>query len=67
MSDNQARVRYLTAQLAAINTEKRLIFEAFGESLTPGANYTPEQAAELNRLDFEAKNIEAEMKTLEES
>ncbi|WP_235171816.1 hypothetical protein [Rhodococcus erythropolis] len=67
MSNNQTRASYLAAQLAVINTEKRLIFEAFGESLTPGSNYTPEQAAELNRLDFEAKSIEAELKTLEQS
>ncbi|MHD0301854.1 hypothetical protein [Rhodococcus erythropolis] len=60
-----ARLRLLSERLATIRSKQRTLFDSLGDSPIPGTRYTEARIAEINQLEFEAKTIEAELKSLE--
>lgn len=70
MTDNEIRIarrKLLEESLATIRSKQRTLFDRIGDSPIPGTRYTEARIAEINQLEYEAKAVEAELKTLEES
>ena len=60
MTDNRTRAAQLNERLTEIRSEQRQLLDNFG--VNPIS-----QVIEIGSLEFEAKTIEAQLKTLEQS